>query len=327
MIKGPLVSVVIPCLNQGDYLRAALRSVASQTYTHHETIVVDDGSTDNTALVAAQGGATVLRQPHAGLGAARNAGLRAARGEYVIFLDADDELIADAMESGVSVLDRNQQAWMVARCCTLIDAAGRPLPTLCPEPATHDLYGEWLVRNFVWTPGAAMFRREPLTTLGGFPQDVGPASDYAVYLQLARAGCVVFDRRDAVRYRQHDSNMSRDAARMLAATLAVLRRERPRVPARYAAQYRRGLHAWCTFYGEQIIQQLRSAVRGGRIGRRELAGVGLLLRECRGLVITHIRRKLGRIARGLPSTPIEPGRFPPVPPAESRSGASFEGRR
>jgi glycosyltransferase involved in cell wall biosynthesis len=325
MINGPLVSVVIPCLNQGEYLRAALRSVAAQTHGHRETIVVDDGSTDNTALVAEQGGATVVRQRHAGLGAARNAGLRASRGRYVIILDADDELIADAMESGVAVLDRNQHACMVARCCMLIDAVGRPLPTLCPEPATGDLYGEWLVRNFVWTPGAAMFRREPLAALGGFPADVGPAADYAVYLELARAGCVVFDRREVVRYRQHDSNMSRDAARMLAATLAVLRRERSRVPPRYQAQYRRGLHAWRTFYGEEIIQQLRSAVRRGHVGRRELAGVSLLLRECRGLVMTHMRRKLARIIRGLPSTPVEPGRFPPVPPANSGSMASFDG--
>jgi len=199
--------------------------------------------------------------------------------------------------------------WMVARYCSLIDAAGAPLPTNYPTRVPHDLYGEWLYRNLVWTPGAAMFRRDPMLALGGFPVEVGPAADYAVYLQLARAGRVVFDPRVAVRYRQHDSNMSRDPSLMLRATLAVLRREKPHVPSRYRRHFKSGVNEWCTFYGEQIIQQLRADMRLGRYGALQFDAARLLVRECGGLAVMHLGRKLRRLLGGHPPSKVEPGRF------------------
>jgi len=306
---SPLVSVVVPCRNQANYLRAALQSVAAQTYPSVETLVVDDGSTDDTAGVAADAGAQLLSQPHAGVSAARNRGLRAARGTYIVFLDADDELMPDAIESGIGVLDRRPEAWMVARCCSLIDAAGAPLPTNYPAPSSPDLYGEWLHRNLVWTPGAAMFRRAPLLSLGGFPLNVGPAADYAVYLELARANRVVFDSHVAVRYRQHASNMSRDASLMLRATLGVLRLEQPHVPSRYRRHFKRGVRDWRMFYGEQIIQQLRADIRRHRYGVEQLDAALLLVKECSGLALTHVGRKVRRLLGGHPPSEVEPGRF------------------
>jgi len=309
MPSSPVASVVIPCLNQARYLRAALESVRTQSLSAIETIVVDDGSIDDTAAVAEAAGATVVRQSNQGLSAARNRGLRLANAPYIVFLDADDELERDAVDSGVAALERRPDAWMVGRCCVLVDGEGHRLPTNCMPPRSDDLYAEWLIRNLVWTPGAAVFRRQPLLDIGGFPAALGPAADYAVYLELARAGRVIFDLHDAVRYRQHDSNMSRDAARMLRATVAVLRRERPHVPPRYRRLFRRGLREWRTFYGEQIIQQLRWDFREKRMGREQWQAVKLLLWECGALVLTHLTRKLRRVLGGHPPAQIEPGRF------------------
>lgn len=320
MSAGPLVTVIVPCLNQAHFLAAGLNSIATQSYSPVETIVVDDGSTDATSEVAAAAGALVLRQANRGVSAARNHGLHAADGEYVLFLDADDELLPEAIRSGVELLEREPDASMVARRCSLIDGAGRPLPTSSQPPASNDLYGEWLMRNLAWTPGAVLFRRRALVDIGGFPEDLGPAADYAVYLALARTGRVLFEDRAVVRYRQHESNMSRDVPRMLRATLAVLRRERRQLPARYRDQYRAGLRAWRRFYGEQIIQQLRTTNRSGRFSRRELAAVALLVRECRSLVLTHLGRKLTRVARGLPPAEVEPGRFTDVAAANDDAG-------
>lgn len=327
MSVPPLVSVVIPCLNQAHFLRAALRSVAAQTWQPLESIVVDDGSTDDTSAVAREAGALLLRQPNNGVSAARNAGLRAARGQFVIFLDADDELEPDAAETGLAMLERHPDAWMVARCCGLIDEAGRPMATNCLPPSTADLYREWLERNLVWTPGAAVFRREPFVALGGFPPDVGPAADYAVYLELARLRRVVFDERNAVRYRQHRSNMSRDAARMLTATMEVLRRERTHLPGRYLAAFRRGLRAWQQFYGDQIIQQLRIDVRARRFGRQQLRAMLLLLKECPEVALMHFGRKLRRVVGGHPPTEVEPGRFTAVDVGRPSSVEAAEVRR
>jgi glycosyltransferase involved in cell wall biosynthesis len=327
MSDPPILSVVIPCLNQARFLRAALRSVAAQTCRPIETIVVDDGSTDETSAVAREAGAILLRQPNSGVSAARNRGLRDARGRFVIYLDADDELEPDAALTGVTSLERHRDAWMVARCCVLIDEAGTPMASNCLPPGSPDLYREWLERNLVWTPGAAVFRREEFAALGGFPPDVGPAADYAVYLELARLRRVVFEERNAVRYRQHRSNMSRDGARMLKATMDVLRRERTRLPPEYEAAFRRGLTAWQVFYGDQIIQQLRIDVRARRFGRQQLHAVVLLLKECPEVALMHFWRKLRRVAGGHPPAEVEPGRFSAVDVGRPSSVETAEVRR
>jgi hypothetical protein len=72
-----------------------------------------------------------------------------------------------------------------------------------------------------------------------------------------------------------------------------------------------GLHAWRTFYGEQIIQQLRIDIRHRRLGRADLGNIRLLLRECSGLALLHLTRKLRRVLGGHPPSPVEPGRFIP----------------
>lgn len=306
-----LVTIVIPCFNQGRYLPDALRSIRNQRYHSLETIVVDDGSTDGSSEIARQPQVTVIRQPNMGLGSARNAGLAAARGEFVVFLDADDELLAEAVSSGVATLQARPDLSCVVRQCQVMDADRRALMATRPSLDTADLYRQWLRHNFVWTPGAAVFRRDRIAAVGGFPNEVGPAADYAVYLTLSRRGEIAFEGRDAVRYRQHDSNMSRDPVLMLRATLAVLCRERQLVPPGYREDFEAGLRSWRAYYGEQIVERLRRDWRAGILGPWQRAAVWVLLRHCPRVVATHLLRKLSRIIRGITPGPIEPGRYEP----------------
>jgi glycosyltransferase involved in cell wall biosynthesis len=150
-----LVTIVIPCFNYAEYLGKAIHSVQTQQYLPFEVIVVDDGSTDESAAVAERAGVRLIRQPNAGLGETRNAGLAAASGEFVVFLDADDELLPDALATGVAALQARPAISCVVGRCQLMDAQGRALPARYRELDTEDLYGEWLHANFVWTPGAA----------------------------------------------------------------------------------------------------------------------------------------------------------------------------
>jgi glycosyltransferase involved in cell wall biosynthesis len=307
MAPLPLVSVVIPCFNHAHYLEASLGSVRAQNWPVVESIVVDDGSTDDTASAArALGASIVVRQTNQGLSRARNAGLAAARGKYVLFLDADDKLLRHAVRSGVAVLEQNPAAAVVGRRCRIMDAVGRPLPTTPPVLRTADLYAELLGMNFVWTPGAALFRRDAMQSLGGFPEHHPAAADYAVLLAFARQRRLLFDPREAVWYRKHESNMSRDSALMLRAVLAALAREQTQMPPQYRAACLNGHRRWREFYGEQLTMELR---REWRVSRRaaKLIGGGLFLcRYCPRLAATHVCRKLARVVRRLPSTELEP---------------------
>ena len=182
----PTVSVVIPCYNQARYLPDAIRSVREQTHQPIECIVVDDGSTDRTSEVAAELGAHVIHQANGGVSAARNAGLSVARGELVVFLDADDVLLPAALARGSSALVAQPAAAAVVSRCEVMDEHGTLVAARHHDVDPSNLYRGWLLSNFVWTPGAAMFRRAALAELGGFCTDYGPAADYALYLRLAR---------------------------------------------------------------------------------------------------------------------------------------------
>src|SRR5688500_18381722 len=98
MSSHPLVSVIIPTYNRAGMLRRALQSVCAQTHAHLEVILVDDGSTDDTELVVRDfedHRFSYIRQSNSGAPAARNAGIGRARGEFVAFLDSDDERLPD----------------------------------------------------------------------------------------------------------------------------------------------------------------------------------------------------------------------------------------
>ena len=124
------VSVVIPCYNQGRFLREAIASATAQGELVQEIVVVDDGSTDETHAVATQVGTVrYLRQERSGLSEARNSGWRASSGDYVIFVDADDRLLPGAVEAGLEAFGRWPHVAFVFGHYELIDEHGAVLPT------------------------------------------------------------------------------------------------------------------------------------------------------------------------------------------------------
>ena len=117
-MSPPLVSIIIPCFNAGRWVAATLESALAQTWPHCEIIVVDDGSTDDSLAIArtfAPRGVQVISQPNAGASAARNHGLRVARGDFIQFLDADDLISPDKIAAQVELL-RARPPGTVATC-------------------------------------------------------------------------------------------------------------------------------------------------------------------------------------------------------------------
>jgi glycosyltransferase involved in cell wall biosynthesis len=105
----PVISVVIPAFNAGRFINRTIDSVLAQTYKDYEIIVVDDGSTDNTAEIVKSYGSKVryIHQPNAGDGPARNTGLNAAKGTWIAFLDHDDEWLPEKLEVQMKLLSAN----------------------------------------------------------------------------------------------------------------------------------------------------------------------------------------------------------------------------
>lgn len=108
-LSEPLVSVIVPCYNQGRYLPEAVASLQAQTYPHWECLIINDGSTDNTAEIGMALAATdrrvrFINKTHRGPGAVRNSGLDIASCQYIQFLDADDKLLPHKLERQIGML-------------------------------------------------------------------------------------------------------------------------------------------------------------------------------------------------------------------------------
>jgi cellulose synthase/poly-beta-1,6-N-acetylglucosamine synthase-like glycosyltransferase len=125
-----LVSVIIPCYNHAHFLEQAIESVRAQSYSDFEIIVVDDGSTDNTTeVVRRHSRVRYVYQENAGLSSARNTGLWHSHGEFLVFLDADDRLLRNALETGVSCMRKHPECAFVSGHCRIIDSNGAILPS------------------------------------------------------------------------------------------------------------------------------------------------------------------------------------------------------
>lgn len=117
-MKIPLVSIIVPCFNQAQYLDQALQSVLSQTYSNWECVIVNDGSPDNIEEVAKNWlekdkRFKYLFQENKGLSNARNLGISQSSGEYILPLDADNQLIHDFIQDAITVFEKNQEIGVV----------------------------------------------------------------------------------------------------------------------------------------------------------------------------------------------------------------------
>lgn len=302
MPDAPVVSVIVPCFNHGRYLREALASVGTPE-VRTEIIVVDDGSSDSTSEVIATFDTTnefrSVRQHNAGLAAARNRGLRESRGRYIVFLDADDRLVPGAIELGVAKLDERPECAFVFGRCRMMDQDGTVLVTPDQPRIVRDHYRELLRQNYIWMPAMAMFRRDPLERIGGFNSEVNAAADYEMYLHLARHYPVHDHAQVVAHYRKHDGSMSRNAARMLRETLAVMRSQRPFLEGDEAslAAYEEGWRMWQDFYGAHLATEIRIAARNYRWLEAASKAAVLALYHPRGLW-HHARRKTHLVLRG-----------------------------
>lgn len=214
MNQPPRVSVILPTFNRSGYLRQAIESVLAQTYANFEIILVDDGSTDDTpAAVAAFGDPRIvyLRQNNQGRSAARNTGLRQARGEYIAFLDDDDLYLPQKLASQTAFLDAHTEIGLVAGGAQIIAADGAFLRNLEPWENQPELSLPGCLYSCPLLTCAVLLRRQWLEALDHwFDPAMDHAEDTDLWIRLLIAGCRMSWLPLVVSaYRQHPGN-SRD---------------------------------------------------------------------------------------------------------------------
>jgi SAM-dependent methyltransferase len=256
------VSAVITTFNHARFLAEALESVRDQTMPVSEVIVVDDGSTDAPESVVSRfPGVRLIRQANQGVSAARNNGLRAAGGRYIVFLDADDRLMPQMVETNLRQFAERPDCAFVYGAYALVDGDGRFIREVPAGQPGPDPYGGFLRRNLVGMTGTVLFRREMLKSEGGFDPMLRCGEDYDVFLRLARKYPAAASNERLAEYRRHGANSSEDFPRMLAETLNVLRRHAEHAASRDAWRmaYESGVREWQDWFIRQQFKQLLSA--------------------------------------------------------------------
>lgn len=201
------VSVVIPCFNGAQHLGEALESVRAQTRSAHEVIVVDDGSTDGSAVIAHAFGAVVVTQPNRGEGAARNRGAAVASGDAIAFLDADDRWRPRHIEVVSGLLEQYPNAVGAFGAMETFGAVRQYLPGYVAEGGERRVLKE-AFRDWLHGTIAAIVRREALIEVGGFDEVGRSAVDYDFWLRLALEHSFVATSEVTAEWRWHSDQQS-----------------------------------------------------------------------------------------------------------------------
>jgi glycosyltransferase involved in cell wall biosynthesis len=241
-VKEVKVSVIVPAYNIAGYLTATLRSLVAQTYKDFEVLIVDDGSTDETAqvahgFVANHANFHLLKKPNGGLSSARNFGIAAAKGEYIALLDGDDLYRPTKLQRHNALLDRNPQVGVVYSASQAMrDDGGRTWLSLSGKPVAKDPLEALLYKNFVGHGSNAMFRRSLIDEVGGFDEGLVSVEDLDFWLRIAETGKWGFyrDRQVLCDYRVRPAGLSYNTQQMQKTHEKVIRRVADRHPDRTA---------------------------------------------------------------------------------------------
>jgi glycosyltransferase involved in cell wall biosynthesis len=234
--------------------------------------VIDDGSTDATAEVSAMYSLVkYIYQENAGLSSARNTGIGQSKGEYLVFLDADDRLLPDALSSGQKAMEIFPGSGFVFGGYHFIDGSGKKSGggKRCDFEMEKNPYLGLLRSNFIGMHAAVLYRRDSLLNAGGFNTKLRACEDYEVYLKIASTQPVHYHNNIIAEYRKHGENMTGDPSRMLKSSLSVLKSHKPNVPDKkeYKEAYRSGLKYWKQYYGIGLLNAMKSNMVHKKFGK------------------------------------------------------------
>ncbi len=212
-----LVSVIIPTYNRRELLKRAIQSVLNQTFSKYSLTIIDDGSTDQTDKILKEFKGNKIhyfRQEHKGVSAARNLGIKEARGEFIAFLDSDDAWHPKKLEVQLEFFRKHPEA-MIAQTEEEWIRDGRPLkPQKKHKQHSGNIYRECLPLCIV-SPSAVMMRREIFETVGPFDERLPACEDYDMWLRIAaRYPIYLIEGKLTIKYGGHPDQLSRTVGQL-----------------------------------------------------------------------------------------------------------------
>jgi glycosyltransferase involved in cell wall biosynthesis len=230
-----LVDVVIPAFNAGRYINQTLESVALQGDTVQSVIIVNDGSTDNTAQVIAafcqnHPHLTVhlIHQENQGLANARNAGIKAASAPFIALLDADDVWLAHKLSIQLALFNGTSDPKLGLVYCSyaLIDENSKPIlgDNIIIEPRLRgEVFSRLQTGNFISGSGSSvLIRSSAFQEIGYFDETLVASEDWDMWLRIAKKFTFDYVNQALVQIRVHPNNMQKDFLRMLTSDLSML---------------------------------------------------------------------------------------------------------
>lgn len=209
------ISVVIPAYNRESTIEKCLKSVINQTYPPYEIIVVDDGSADNTIQKAAELNCEkvrILKQNHKGAQAARNYGIRAAKGDYIAFLDSDDEWLPDKLEIQVPYLDGRKD---VVVYCDYYEVNRRKgfIEAKITKGGDGDVYKEMLMDGGPTFQGM-ICSKKALMEMGLLDENVPAYQEWETVIRLSQKNKFIHIKEALFKWNWHSGEtISKDAVR------------------------------------------------------------------------------------------------------------------
>ena len=206
------ISVVIPLYNKASDIYLTLSSVLVQTVRPREVIVIDDGSTDGSAeiveqMITDEPHVRLIRQPNAGVSAARNRAIEMAQGEWVALLDGDDLWDPDYLKVVQQMIERWPECGAYGTGFFVEDKMRRIVGATPEKTGKVDFFTESMQR-YVLIPSATTLRRDLVLRLGGFPEGMRMGEDQYLWTKIAREAEVAFFAKPMIIYQKSASNNS-----------------------------------------------------------------------------------------------------------------------
>jgi glycosyltransferase involved in cell wall biosynthesis len=225
-----LVSVVIPTYNRAKTIEKTINSILNQTYTNIEIIIIDDCSKDNTEQIINEKFSNIKslkyikHEINKGGNAARNTGIYNSRGEYIAFLDSDDEWLNTKIEKQMNKMIKNKKCGLVYTYCANVDLDTNKITSYFGNESGKNPFEKLLCENFIGSTSSILCTKDALLQVGMFDETLPSCQDWELYIRIANKYDIEYVNEPLLRYYVHGNSITGNCNRAIEGHVILLER-------------------------------------------------------------------------------------------------------